>query len=130
MDGKTIQCLPNPSQHVPIYLQSFRVIRCLSKCLSPKIAIFTIFLFSLGRPWDNHATCCIDGRMVGLPDGEKIENICNGLDTIPACDGQTDGQTSCHGIYALCIYASRSNNNNVIFKLAACLFFFLFFRLP
>jgi len=21
MDGKTIQCLPNPSQHVPIYLQ-------------------------------------------------------------------------------------------------------------
>jgi len=23
MDGKTIQCLPNPSQHVPIYLQQF-----------------------------------------------------------------------------------------------------------
>jgi len=23
MDGKTIQCLPNPSQHVPIYIQSF-----------------------------------------------------------------------------------------------------------
>ena len=23
MDGKTIQCLPNPSQHVPIYLQHF-----------------------------------------------------------------------------------------------------------
>jgi len=23
MDGKTIQCLPNPSQHVPIYLQYF-----------------------------------------------------------------------------------------------------------
>ena len=22
----------------------------------------------------------------------------NRLDTIPACDGQTDGQTSCHGI--------------------------------
>jgi len=21
MDGKTIQCLPNPSQHIPIYLQ-------------------------------------------------------------------------------------------------------------
>ena len=100
MDGKTIQCLPNPSQHVPIYLQqfpsysnckcnkspfsrtaahifvspgdtpviitqyvawierqfnacqtprsmylsifnSFRVIRCVSQCVSPKIAIFT-----------------------------------------------------------------------------------------
>ena len=24
--------------------------------------------------------------------------MCNRLDTIPACDGQTDGQTSCHGI--------------------------------
>jgi len=23
MDGKTIQCLPNPSQHVPIYLEYF-----------------------------------------------------------------------------------------------------------
>jgi len=31
--------------------------------------------------------------MVGLPDSEK-----NRLDTIPACDRQTDGQTSCHGI--------------------------------
>jgi len=109
MDGKTIQCLSNPSQHIPIYLQqfpsysnrkckkspfsrtaahifvspgdapaiitqcvawidrqfnacqtpcsmylsifnSFRVIRCLSQCISPKITIFTIFLFALGTP--------------------------------------------------------------------------------
>ena len=28
--------------------------------------------------------------MVGLPDGEKIEDIYNGLDTIPACDRRTD----------------------------------------
>jgi len=105
MNKKTIQCLPNPSQHLPIYLQqfpsysnrkykkspfsrttahifvspgdapviimqyvawmerqfnacqtprsmylsifsSFRVIRCLS----PKIAIFTTFVFPLGTP--------------------------------------------------------------------------------
>ena len=40
MDGKTIQCLPNASQHVPIF-NSFRVvIRCLGLvCVSPKIAI-------------------------------------------------------------------------------------------
>jgi len=109
MYGKTIQCLPNPSQHVSIYLQqfpaysnrkckkspfsrttahifvspgdapviitqyvawmerqfnacqtprsmylsifnSFRVIRWLSQCISPKIAIFTTFLFPLGTP--------------------------------------------------------------------------------
>ena len=108
MNEKTIQCLPNPSQHVPIYLQqfpsysnasaknrrfhvtqptflfsletplrksrnmlhgwkdnsclpnhfsmylsifnSFQVIRCLSQCVSPKIDIFTTFLFPLGMP--------------------------------------------------------------------------------
>jgi len=109
MNEKTIQCLPNQSQHVPIYLQhfpsysnrkckkspfsrtaahifvspgdapanitqyvpsmerqfnacqthrsmylsifnSFRVIRCLNQCVSPKIAIFTTFLFPLGTP--------------------------------------------------------------------------------
>jgi len=109
MNEKTIQCFPNPSQHVPIYLQqfpsysnrkckkiavftyrrphfcfpwrrpcdyhacvawmerqfnacqtprsmysstfnSFRVIRCLSQCVSPKIGIFTTFLFPLGTP--------------------------------------------------------------------------------
>ena len=32
--------------------------------------------------------------MVVLPDGEKkIGDICNGLDTIPACDRQTNRQT-------------------------------------
>jgi len=29
---------------------------------------------------------------------EKFENMFNRFDTIPACDRQTDGQTSCHGI--------------------------------
>ena len=29
---------------------SFRVIRCLSQCVCPKIAIFTTFLFPLGTP--------------------------------------------------------------------------------
>jgi len=41
--------------------------------------------------------------MVGLPDGEKnFEDMYNCLDTIPACDRQTDrrtnGQTSYHSI--------------------------------
>jgi len=36
MDGKTIQCLPNPSQHMYLSIfNSFRVIRCLSQCVSP-----------------------------------------------------------------------------------------------
>ena len=125
MDGKTVQCLQNPSQHVPIYFQqfpshsnrkckniaiftyrsphfcfpwrrpcdyqftqfvacmerqfnacktprslylsifnSFRVIRCLSQRVSPKIAISTTFWFPLGRPWSNHAKCCMDGKRI------------------------------------------------------------------
>jgi len=38
-------------------------------------------------------------RMVGLQNGkENFEDMYNHLDTIPACDGQTDRETSCHGI--------------------------------
>ena len=44
MDGKTIQCLPNPRSIYPSIFNSFRVIRCVS----PKIVIFTTFLFPLG----------------------------------------------------------------------------------
>ena len=49
MGGKTIQCLPNPSYSMYLSMfNSFRVIWCLSQCVSPKIAIFSTFLFPLG----------------------------------------------------------------------------------
>jgi len=46
--------------------------------------------------------------MVGLPDGEKNEDIYNSLDTIPTCDRQTDGRTDKHlaTTYMYCAYAS------------------------
>ena len=47
INGKTIQCLWNLSQHYLSILNTFRVIWCLSECVSVKIAIFTTFLF----PW-------------------------------------------------------------------------------
>jgi len=62
MDGKTIQCLPNPRSMYLSIFNSFRVIRCLSQCVSQKIAIFTTFLFPWGRPWGNYAKCCMDGK--------------------------------------------------------------------
>jgi len=35
----------------------------------------------------------------GYPTVKKLyEDMYNRLDRIPACDGGTDGQTSCHGI--------------------------------
>ena len=46
---------------------SFRVIRCLSQCVSPKIAIFTTFFVSPGdvpAAWGNHAKCCMDGKRI------------------------------------------------------------------
>ena len=43
---------------------SFRVIRCLSQCVSSKIAIFTTFLFPLGMLLGNHAKCCMDGKRI------------------------------------------------------------------
>jgi len=123
MNEKTIQCLPNPSQHVPVYIQqfpsysnrkckkslfsrtaahifvsagdvpaiitqyvacmerqfsacqtprsmylpifnSFRVIRCLSQCIIPKSLFLSHFGFPWGRPWGNHAKCCIDGKAI------------------------------------------------------------------
>ena len=50
-----------------------------------------------------HPVWCGKTILVWLPDGEKtFEDMCNGLDKTPACDGQTDGQTdrqaSCDGI--------------------------------
>ena len=53
-----------------------------------------------------------------LPDGEKtFEDMCNGLDKTPACDGQTDGQTDeqtpCHGIVRA-MHTRRAVKNAVI----------------
>jgi len=50
MDGKTINACQTPySMYLSIF-NSFQVIRWLSQCVSPKIVIFTTFLFSLGTP--------------------------------------------------------------------------------
>jgi len=42
-------CQTPRSMYLSIF-NSFRDIRCLSQCVSPKIAIFTTFLFPLGTP--------------------------------------------------------------------------------
>ena len=42
-------CQTSRSMYLYI-LNTFRVIRCLSQCVSPKIANFTTFLFPLGTP--------------------------------------------------------------------------------
>jgi len=49
MERQFNACQTHCSMYLSIF-NSFRVIRCLSQCVSPKIAIFTTFLFPLGTP--------------------------------------------------------------------------------
>jgi len=50
MDGKTIQCLSNPSQHVPIYLQQFPSYSNRKVKSSPFSRTVATFLFPLETP--------------------------------------------------------------------------------
>jgi len=50
-----------------IYLSifnSFRVIRCLSQCVSPKSLFLPHFCFPWGRPCHYNAICCMDGKTI------------------------------------------------------------------
>jgi len=49
MERQFSACQTPRSMYLSI-VNSFRVIRCLIQCVSPKIAIFTTFLFPLGTP--------------------------------------------------------------------------------
>ena len=49
MERQFNACQTPRSMYLSIF-NSFRVIRCLSQCVSQKIVIFTAFLFPLGRP--------------------------------------------------------------------------------
>ena len=49
MERQFNACQTPRSMYLSIF-NSFRVIRCLNQCVSPKIAIFTTILFPLGTP--------------------------------------------------------------------------------
>jgi len=65
MERQFNACQTTRSMYLSIF-NSFRVIRCLSQCVSPKIAIFTYrsphFCFPWRRPCDYHATRCMDDK--------------------------------------------------------------------
>jgi len=60
-------CETPRSMYLSIF-NSFRVIRCLSECVSPKIAFSTYrsphFCFPWRCPWGNHAKFCMDGKRI------------------------------------------------------------------
>ena len=57
-------------------LNTFRVIQCLSQCVSPKVAIFTTFWFPLGTPLGNHAKCCMDGKRIRCLQIDSLRCMC------------------------------------------------------
>jgi len=96
MEEKRIQCLSNASQHVPIYLQPFT---SYSETLVGNCNFYLPLAFNapvgvvptgipgkslvLRKPesWGYQAVKTVDDRL-------------SRFDTIPVCDGRTDGQTS------------------------------------
>ena len=63
MERQFNACQTPRSMYLSIF-NSFRVIRCLSQCVSRKIAILPHFCFPWGCPWGNHAKCCMDGKRI------------------------------------------------------------------
>jgi len=66
------------------YLYCFRVIRCLSQRVSPKIAILPHCCFPWGSPWGNHAKCCMDGKIIQCLSKpcSMYSSICNSFPVI------------------------------------------------
>jgi len=56
-------CQTPRSMYLSIF-NSFRAIRFLSQCVSPKIAILPHFCYPWGRLWGNHAKCCMDEKWI------------------------------------------------------------------
>jgi len=63
MERQFSACQTTRSMYISIF-NSFGDIWCLVQCVSPKIAIFTTFLFPLRTLWGNHAKCCMDGKRI------------------------------------------------------------------
>jgi len=57
MEKQFNACQTPHSKYLSIF-NSFRVIRCLSQCVSQKWLFLPHFCFPWGRPWGNHAKCC------------------------------------------------------------------------
>jgi len=86
-------CQTPCSMYLSIF-NSFRVIRCWSQCVSPKIAIFTTFCFPWGRPWGNHAKCCMDGKRIRCWK-ERIRCLQIVSQHVPIYDQQFPSYSNC-----------------------------------
>ena len=106
-------CFPwrRPCDYHTICCNSFRVILCLSQCVSPKIVIssrFLAFNISVMRG----VPVGISPPRVGLPDGEKNLKIFRPIFVLTQHTNVTDRRTDRHrmtAITALCIASCGKN---------------------
>ena len=65
MERQFSACQTRPRSIYLSIFNSFRVIPCLSQCVSQKIAILPHFCFPWGHHRGNHDKCCMDGKRIG-----------------------------------------------------------------
>jgi len=93
MEREFNACQTPRSMYLSIF-NSFRVVRYLSQCVSPKIAIFTYhsrhFCFSWRCPCDYDEICCMDGKTIQcLPNqGSMYPSIFNIFRVIPTASAK------------------------------------------
>ena len=93
MERQFNACQSPRSMYLSIF-NSFRVVRYLSQCVSPKIAIFTYhsrhFCFSWRCPCDYDEICCMDGKTIQcLPNqGSMYPSIFNIFRVIPTASAK------------------------------------------
>ena len=79
MNEKTIQCLSNPLQHVPIYLQqfpSYSTRKCKKNRRFHVLYCSPHFCFPWRHPCDYHAICCMDEKTIQcLPNPSQHVSI-------------------------------------------------------
>ena len=78
INEKTIQCLPNPSHYVPIYLQQFPIYSNRKCKKSPFSRTASHIFVSPGDASATiHAICCMDGKTIQcLPNAWQYVPIC------------------------------------------------------
>ena len=63
MERQFNACQTSCGMYISVF-NCFRVIRCLHQCVIQKSLFLPHFCFPRGRPWGNHAKCCVDSKII------------------------------------------------------------------